>query len=129
MRGKTKQLKNPIYPVDIWIHIGRNWDNFHRKYYPGTGKKGFSPEECYGFSTYIEEEYKGIHITLLPDITPGQIAHEAKHAVNFIYQFIGKELDLENDEDECYLLQWLVDEIYKVKESIVKDFTIQNKTE
>lgn len=37
-------------------------------------------------------------------ITPGTICHEAKHAVNMIFQDKGLTLDPNNDEAECYLL-------------------------
>lgn len=45
--------------------------------------------------------------------TPGIIAHEAKHAVNYILSDIGQKLDNDNDEMECYLLNWVVDELHK----------------
>jgi hypothetical protein len=52
--------------------------------------------------------------------TPGVIAHEAKHAVNEIFKSVGYELDVRNDEAECYFLGWLVDEICKQINSINK---------
>ena len=56
---------------------------------------------------------KGI---LLPKTTlskHGIIAHECKHVVNFIFLDKGIKLDAENDEAECYLLDWIVTEVYK----------------
>lgn len=46
--------------------------------------------------------------------TPGIIAHEAKHLVNFIFNDVGVELNIFNDETEAYLLGWIVDEIHKL---------------
>ena len=46
-----------------------------------------------------------------PQITYGEIAHEAKHIVNRIFQDKSIELDRFNDEAECYLLSYIVDKI------------------
>jgi hypothetical protein len=46
-------------------------------------------------------------------ITPENIAHEAKHIINKIFADRGILLDPTNDEPECYLLGWIVKEIYK----------------
>jgi len=45
-------------------------------------------------------------------ISPGVIAHESKHLVNHIYSAIHCNLDIYNDEPECYLLGWIVDEVH-----------------
>lgn len=47
-------------------------------------------------------------------ITPGTIAHEAKHAVNMAFEMKGVHLKRSNDEPECYLLGYLVDWIHNV---------------
>lgn len=47
------------------------------------------------------------------NLTFGEIAHECKHLVNEIIIDFGGKLDLNNDETECYLLMWVIDEIYK----------------
>ena len=52
--------------------------------------------------------------------TVGQIAHEAKHAVNMIFSYAGQRLDIENDEAECYLLQYVVEKIFEVQEKFKK---------
>ena len=44
--------------------------------------------------------------------TPGIVAHEAKHLVNYIFKDRFVELDLENDEPEAYLLGFIVDKIH-----------------
>jgi len=35
------------------------------------------------------------------------IAHESCHLVNLIFKDCGVNLDLENDEPQCYLLEWV----------------------
>lgn len=48
-------------------------------------------------------------ILLTPKISKGCIAHESKHIVNMIFTHVDVRLDLQNDEAECYLLQWVFD--------------------
>lgn len=48
-------------------------------------------------------------------ISPGIIAHEAKHVVNKLFIDLGIELDPYNDEHETYLLSWVVNRIWEVK--------------
>jgi hypothetical protein len=46
--------------------------------------------------------------------TPGVIAHECKHFINYLFIQKGVELDLYNDEHECYLLEWAVNKVHEV---------------
>lgn len=46
-------------------------------------------------------------------ITCGDIAHEAVHMANQLYNHIGQEIDTENDEDYAYLVGWIVNQIYE----------------
>lgn len=43
----------------------------------------------------------------------GDIAHECKHFVNFLFIDRGIKLDAENDEPECYMLGWAVDRFHE----------------
>lgn len=46
-------------------------------------------------------------------INYGIIAHEAKHTINRIFSDIQYDLDLRNDEMECYFLEWVVNWVVK----------------
>lgn len=46
-------------------------------------------------------------------LTFGIVAHESKHVVNSVFEYIGMKLDPINDEAECYLLQWVVNHIHQ----------------
>jgi hypothetical protein len=46
-------------------------------------------------------------------LTPGIITHEALHLTNFILNERGVLFDYENDEPHAYLLEWIIDEIFK----------------
>jgi len=54
-------------------------------------------------------------------LTPGIIAHESKHILNYIFIDKGIKLDPANDEPECYLLSWIVNRVYEaVKKNNLK---------
>lgn len=53
-------------------------------------------------------------------LSPGLIAHEAKHILNSLFQDIGQKLDQENDEVEAYLLSWIVNRIWEVNIKFLK---------
>ena len=49
----------------------------------------------------------------IKEITPGLIAHEAKHLVNQIFIHCDVLLDRHNDEPECFLLSWIINRIHE----------------
>ncbi len=63
-----------------------------------------------GFFNYDDTQF--IMIEMNDDISPGVIAHECKHAVNDTFVQVGVELDKFNDEAECYLLTWYVNQVH-----------------
>jgi len=46
------------------------------------------------------------------NINPGIIAHESLHLVGLIYEDIHAILEIENDEPQCYLIEWIVNQCY-----------------
>lgn len=54
-------------------------------------------------------------ILLSEKITPGVIAHECLHVVNYILGDSGVEVSVTNDEAQAYLLTWLVNKVHKIK--------------
>lgn len=67
-----------------------------------------------GFVNRAENEDITIFLNQFHKLSVGEIAHEAKHLVNEIIIDFGGKIDLDNDETECYLLQWVMDELYKL---------------
>lgn len=49
---------------------------------------------------------------LIEDTTPDIISHEALHLTNACLKHIGHDLDCDNDEVQCYVLDWVVRQIY-----------------
>lgn len=46
--------------------------------------------------------------------TDDLIVHKTVHLVNFIYSHIGSELDINNDEHQAYLTQYIYEQIKKL---------------
>lgn len=59
---------------------------------------------------YQDDSNRAVFMLFLrPSSRAGEVAHEAKHLVNFIFQYAGVKLSLTNDESECYFLERIVD--------------------
>ena len=61
----------------------------------------------------------GYYIILNPKnryrkIYAGTIAHEALHVTSFLFDNRGLKLDMNNDEAQAYLLEWIVDKVFEV---------------
>lgn len=62
---------------------------------------------------YSDEKNRAVFMLFLrPTSKPGEIAHEAKHLVNFVFSYAGVRLSLTNDESECYFLGRIVDMVH-----------------
>ena len=109
-----KKIKAPIYITSFTVFFYDDIDEINKLFY----KKDLVVSNEYNgwLATRDNDIFIGFWIKNSDYPTAGTIAHEAKHLVNKIFQDIGQELDLENDEAECYLLGWIVDEIHKIKE-------------
>lgn len=109
---KTEIITVPIYQV-----------KFHLKIYEIEAEVYVNSRE-YPFKNRIGCVYRNdenepvIVLNWFFDLTPAEVAHEAKHLVNEIFIDISAQLDLNNDEFECYLLQWVMEEIYKIKDKV-----------
>lgn len=49
------------------------------------------------------------------DITPSVVAHESTHAAMKIYEYVGAEVDMDNQEPFAYLVGWIADCIWQSK--------------
>jgi len=93
---------NLVYDEEIEISsmlekLGINYEDLH-------------PEGSDGYTLIYDNEY---WIFLHNNVTPGVIAHEAKHYLNFIWAQIDGNLDKQEDEFEAYFLGYVVDLIHK----------------
>lgn len=97
-------LKTPLYLVEIKLIIYNDESKINHD------SKEYQYKDRIG-CVYLKDGFIILILNNYHNLTNGEIAHEAKHAVNEILLHIGASLDLNNDEHECYLLQWLIDEI------------------
>lgn len=102
-----KKHKIPIFFGDLIVFINNNFKAVSDKY------KLELPEEYHsGFDALVNQFYTKngcpvYYVILDETIKDGTIVHESKHIVNRIFKDRGIELDLDNDETECYLLEWV----------------------
>lgn len=126
---KIKKLKVPTYGGSVWVIINPSVKNAIEKVEDMTSEKIRHKVHNNGYLGYmysgIDERNKHrVMIFLKPNATPGEVAHECKHAVNIIFSYRGIKLSLSNDEPECYLLDWMVTSVHKA----LKEYSKELKT-
>lgn len=57
------------------------------------------------------------YIALRLDATAGTIAHEAAHYTHKLLDYVGVKHDRHNDEAECYMLGWVVEQLTSIRDS------------
>lgn len=100
-------FSTPLYGVEFEVRIYE-----HEKEVPKNEKEYAVKNRIGGVYRNSKNEIICV-LNKYHSLTFGDIAHECKHLVNEIIIDFGGKLDLNNDETECYLLQWVVDEIYE----------------
>lgn len=102
---KTEKIEVPIFCVDFTLRIYED-ESEHDPTLPD-----YAFRDRIGGVDYQNDIY--IFLNKYLDLQPWEVAHEAKHVVNEIIIHIHAKLDPKNDEFECYLLQWVMEQIYK----------------
>lgn len=71
-------------------------------------------KDCCGLSIVGKDQFnKTKYVILLDEIpTHSIIAHEALHITHYILRNICADSDIHNDETTCYLLDWIVEQVY-----------------
>ena len=110
-----------LYPFDVIVSIGQTNDELYEDISGNLTKKQFLKIFKNQSSPALTAYKKGqpLIIRFLKEETfnnVGIIAHEAFHAVSYILSNIGIPFSLDTEEAYTYLLQYLVNEIVKIKE-------------
>jgi len=116
---KKKRYKIPIYGGNILLVFfdKESEDDIIKEY-------GVTDLKYYDAVTIKSNCYKEFAILFYKErLTPGIIAHEAKHLLNYVFKYNGLQLDLDNDEAECYFLTWVVNRIHEAARKF--DLTIK----
>lgn len=107
----------PLFPVSVHILIFKDLSDF-KYYYKELTKVPYSVEITSAWYAFAEDAIDPTghqHVFLsFPedcDSRPDIWAHEAVHGVNKIFKAVGQKLDLNNDEAQAYLTQYLYERI------------------
>jgi len=122
---KITKLKAPVYGTPIWIVVSNSFYSAIDKIEDIIDKKIADDNYIKGLHalTYIYYNHKGaprIIFFFKPKSRPGLIAHESKHAVNSIFAYNGVRLSANNDESECYYLDWIVERCHGALKRFLK---------
>lgn len=102
---KKKKVKIPLYYGDLYIIYTDNWEE-------AFTSSGFDSEEMENTDGHFCSCGTHEFYIFMATKSPGAIAHEAKHFINRLFKLRGVKLSRTNDEAECYLLTWAVDQIH-----------------
>lgn len=72
------------------------------------------------FDAYCTEAKDNIYILYKNNVNRQTVLHECIHAINKIYNYIGAEISLDNDEVYVRDLCWLQEEVLKAVEGHVR---------
>ena len=124
-----KEFNCEIYPRKLWV--ATSWDEVKDKF-ATNGDYEFKEEERVYATTYprisrkcsgmlgvriVFNEYKNIGGSKLVK----NIAHESLHAANAIFDELGIEYSLTNDEHAAYMVGWVAKCCWKVLQKEVYD--------
>lgn len=107
-KRKIKNLKIPIYFGGLKIIQVKELGELNKEY----------DVDLYGLMGAFmyqndSEGYASYTLAFPEDVTPSVIAHESLHLTNQILNDSGVRLDPDNDEPQCYLIGWIVNECHK----------------
>jgi hypothetical protein len=108
-----------VYGHDIVVSIGQSDDDLYEHIQENIPRKQFNKHMTNQKSIATTHKLKtgSILIRFKDDINdPGIVAHEAFHAVVFLFKKIGIDFVYESEEAYAYTLEYLTNQILKIKE-------------
>lgn len=104
----------PLYPRKLWVAIGQDTKQIYQKLTLSGARKPALPNAvAVTTSARDKDDYAGILIWIIytNELTPGVLAHEAMHAVDYVMNDIhnGEHRYEDANETDAYLLEWFVD--------------------
>ncbi len=107
-----------VYGHDIVVSIGQSDDALYAQIKENISRKQFDKHMANQKSIATTHKLKtgAILIKFRDDIDdPGIVAHEAFHAVVFLFKKIGIDFAYESEEAYAYTLEYLTNQILKIK--------------
>lgn len=102
-----------IYPRKLWVTYDATPDELNRTLTRGdTNERPFKemPKSCDASTDATgDKDHGGVLIRFESKeyVNEENIAHEAVHAADFIFDYIGSEHDIRNDESYAYLVGYI----------------------
>lgn len=114
-----KVIPLEVYGHDIAVSIGQSDDELYEEIKENVSEKDFKKHMAK--QTAIATTHKlrtgAILIRFKDNVdNPGIVAHEALHAVVFLFKKIGISFCYESEEAYAYTLEYLTNQILKIKE-------------
>ena len=113
-----KVIPIDVYGHDIVVSIGQSDVDLYRELQENISEKQFDKHMANQKSIATTHKLKTgcILIRFKDDIdNPGIVAHEAFHAIVFLFKKIGIEYCYESEEAYAYSLEYLTNQILKIK--------------
>lgn len=103
-------------PMMIFIEESQEAINVKLSEYFGQPTQ-LDVSKCLGLCEMLKGNGKTLLVVFLSDGNLsvenfGTIVHESVHACNDIFEYVGVELDISNDEPAAYLTDWLARQIF-----------------
>lgn len=108
---KEYRVWNHTYGFELSIFLTDSMQEFIDNIYPGDSYMEHILN--YAAVSFLRNGNVQRVVFERPGLTFGIVAHEAKHLVNLVFDHICMQLDPNNDEAECYFLQWVVNHIHQ----------------
>lgn len=110
---KRKTVSVPLYNADLILYKCADISELENKYdlvdLHGYEAVSFKHPRKDGYARYI--------IAFGENPTNNTIAHESLHAVSDLFDDHCIKMDLNNQEPQCYLLGWVVEQCHKFLDS------------
>lgn len=107
----------PAYNTRLWIVVSNSITRSVDVIEDLVDYKVMSKADRRSVRAYVHaiEDPNGVYHVIIfvnHNSGPGEVAHEAKHALNLIFKWHGVFLSTHNDESECYHLEWIVNRVH-----------------
>jgi hypothetical protein len=119
-----KVIPIDVYGHDIVVSIGQSDEDLYEEIKENISKKKFDKKMTNQKSIATTYKLKTgcILIRFKDDINdPGIVAHEAFHAIVYLFEKIGIDFAYESEEAYAYTLEYLTNQILKIKEDANMD--------
>jgi hypothetical protein len=114
-----KVIPIDVYGHDIVVSIGQSDEDLYEEIKENISKKKFDKKMTNqkSIATTFKLKTGCILIRFKDDIdNPGIVAHEAFHAIVYLFEKIGIEYAYESEEAYAYSLEYLTNQILKIKQ-------------